>query len=97
MMAAYLIADVVTIRDDAAFDRYKPLVPPTLATFGARYLARSGAVQVLEGDWHPSRVVIVRFDSLERASDWWGSPRYAGAKRLRQEATTTNMIVVEGV
>ena len=96
-MVAYLIADVVNIRDDAAYDRYKPLVPPTLATFGARYLARSGTVQVLEGDWHPSRVVIVRFDSLERASDWWGSPQYANAKRLRQEASATNMIVVEGV
>lgn len=96
-MPAYLIADVVVLHDPHSYERYKPLVPPTLEEFGGRYLARSGAVVALEGDWHPSRVVIVRFDSLQRATDWWRSPVYADARRLRQEAATTNMIVVEGV
>jgi uncharacterized protein (DUF1330 family) len=96
-MSAYLIADVVSIEDAAAYERYKRLVPPTLDRYGGVYLARSGPVTVLEGDWHPSRLVIVRFDRLEQATEWWASSPYAGPKQLRQQATTTNMIVVEGV
>jgi uncharacterized protein (DUF1330 family) len=96
-MSAYLIADVVSIEDAAAYERYKPLVPPTLDRYGGEYLARSGPVTVLEGDWHPSRLVIVRFDRPERASEWWASPQYIGPKQLRQQATTTNMVIVEGV
>ena len=95
-MPAYLIADVVTVHDADAYDRYRPLVPPTLERFGGHYLTRGGAVTVLEGDWHPSRIVIVRFDSARTATDWWRSPVYAEAKPLRQEAALTNMIVVEG-
>jgi uncharacterized protein (DUF1330 family) len=92
----YLIADVVAVDDADAYEAYKPLVPPTLEAFGARYLARSGAVTLLEGDWRPSRVVVVRFDSASRAKEWWSSPIYAEAKRARHRAASTNMIVVEG-
>ena len=68
-----------------------------VAGYGGVYLARSGPVTVLEGDWHPSRLVVVRFDRLERATEWWASWQYTGPKQLRQQATKTNMIVVEGV
>ncbi len=71
--------------------------PPTLATFGGGYLARSGAVTILEGAWAPSRVVVVRFSSVEQAVRWWESADYEEPKRLRQLGTVTNMIVVDGV
>jgi len=96
-VAAYLVADVAEITDRSAYDRYKPLVPPTLETFGGSYLARGGTVTVLEGWWRPSQLVIVRFDHVEQATQWWNSVDYAGPKQLRQQATKTNMIVVEGV
>jgi uncharacterized protein (DUF1330 family) len=96
-MSALLIVDVVSREDPAGYERYKPLVPPTLHAFGAAYLARSGPVTVLEGECQPRRLVVVRFDDAETAKRWWTSPQYAQAKRLRQEATRTNMIVVEGV
>jgi len=96
-MAAYLIADVTRVDDLALYDRYKPLVPPTLQAYGGTYLARSGPVTVLEGGWNPERIVIVRFDSVHQGVAWWTSEEYRDAKRLRQEATVTNLIVVEGV
>lgn len=96
-MPAYLIADVVDVRDSDLYERYKPLVAPTLATFGGEYLARSGAVTILEGAWAPSRVVVVRFASVGQAVRWWESADYEEPKRLRQLGTVTNMIVVDGV
>ena len=95
-MPAYVINDMV-VTDPALFERYKQLSPPTVAQYGGRFLARGGQVDKLEGDWSPSRVVIIEFASLERAHAWCDSPEYAPAKVLRQQAATSRLIVVEGV
>ncbi|HEX9585381.1 MAG TPA: DUF1330 domain-containing protein [Gammaproteobacteria bacterium] len=73
------------------------MVPPTLAPYGRRFLVRGGAIENLEGGWNPARVVVLEFDSVERAKAWWGSPEYADAKALRQATADTEMIVVAGV
>lgn len=95
-MAAYVIVDVEVL-DPVAYQRYKEQVPATLAAYGGRFVARGGRAERLEGDWQPQRIVILEFESLERAKAWWGSTEYAGPKKLRQSASTADMIVVEGV
>ena len=95
-MPAYVINDMV-VTDPELFERYKQLSPATVAQYGGRFLARGGQVENLEGDWSPRRVVIIEFPSLERARAWSDSPEYAPAKLLRQKASTSRLIVVEGV
>lgn len=95
-MAAYVLVDVVSVNDPDLYDRYKQLVPPTLEKYGGTFLARRGSVRVLEGAWDPERVVVIQFDSTQRAVDWWSSVEYQEPRRMRQGATVTNMIVVEG-
>ena len=51
----------------------------------------------LEGDWQPNRIVILEFESVEKAKQWLDSDEYRGARALRHKYATTNMIVVEGV
>ena len=96
-MPAYLIADVTRIRDAESYARYVALVPATLAQYGGAYLARGGTVHVLEGNWRPSRLVLVRFDSSRDALHWWNSSEYEAPKKMRQTAAETNLIVVEGM
>lgn len=96
-MSGYLIADVMAINDHGLYESYKPLVPPSLRPFNGTYLTRGGDVTVLEGSWHPHQLVIVRFESAARAAAWWNSDQYREAKGMRQAATQTNMIVVDGV
>jgi uncharacterized protein (DUF1330 family) len=95
-MAAYIIVDV-EIQDPARYAEYVKVVPATLAAYGGRFLVRGGRAGNLEGDWDPKRIVVLEFDSLERAKAWWASAEYAAPKRLRQSASVTRMIVVEGV
>jgi uncharacterized protein (DUF1330 family) len=52
---------------------------------------------VLEGDWHPSRVVILEFPDLEAARRWYESPEYEEAKRLREGAAKLRMVAVQGL
>ena len=95
-MAAYMIVEL-TVNDAEGFARYRDMVPPTVAAYGGKYLARGGAITTLEGDWNPSRITVLEFPSAERAKAWWDSPEYAEARELRQRTCTTKMIIVEGV
>ena len=96
-MAAYLIVEIKSVSDEATYARYRSRVTPGLEAAGGRYLARGGRTEVLEGGWEPRRIVLVRFDSVDAARRWWESPEYEELKRMRQAATDTNMIIVEGL
>ena len=94
-MSAYVIVDI-EITDPEGYNRYKAMATDTVGLYGGRYVARGGRAEILEGDWKPARVVILEFDSIDRARQWLESPEYRDARRLRQQTARTNMIVVEG-
>ena len=95
-MAAYLISDI-TLRDRTAFEVYRTRAADAIHTYGGRYLARLGEVQVLEGIWNPNMIVIVEFPNLEQARAWYRSPEYAFALEMRDTALSRNLILVDGV
>ena len=94
-MAAYVINDMEVL-DAALLVEYKKLSAPTVAQYGGRFLVRGGKVDKCEGDWQPRRLVVLEFPSLERAHAWLDSVEYAPAMRIRQRASRSNMILVEG-
>ena len=94
-MSAYVIVDI-TVTDPVGYEEYKKLAPPAVAAYGGKYLARGGQVQTLEGDWAPTRLVILEFESAERAKQWLESPEYSAGRQLRHRTATSTMIVVEG-
>jgi uncharacterized protein (DUF1330 family) len=96
-MSAYLIVDVMRVRDEDIYGRYKKQVSPGMVAAGGRYLARGGAIDVLEGDWRPNRLILVRFESAPAARAWWASTEYADLKRARQASTDCNMLIVDGL
>jgi uncharacterized protein (DUF1330 family) len=61
-MAYYAIFDV-TITDLAKYKEYMQKVKPVIEAGGGRYLVRGGAHRVLEGDWSPTRLVVLEFPS----------------------------------
>jgi len=95
-MPAYVIVDI-TVTDPVGYEEYKKLAPPAVAAYGGKYLARGGKVQTLEGDWAPTRLVILEFESAERAKAWLNSPEYREARQMRHRVAKTNMVVIEGV
>ena len=95
-MAAYVIVEINVI-DRARYERYKTLVPPSLAAYGGRFVVRGGRTETIEGEWSPERLVVIEFPTLETARAWWNSPEYAEAKALRQATAKSQMIMVEGV
>jgi len=94
-MSAYVVFDI-EVTDPSVYDDYKKLAPAAIAAHGGRYLARGGRSEVLEGDWSPSRLVILEFDSLDRARAWMDSPEYREAKKLRHASSNARIVAVEG-
>ena len=95
-MSAYVIIDI-EITDPVGYEEYKKLAPAAVALYGGKYIARGGKTETLEGDWSPKRLVILEFESAERARQWLNSPEYRAARQMRQRTTRTNMVVIEGV
>jgi uncharacterized protein (DUF1330 family) len=95
-MSAYIVVQV-DVKDPVRYERYKDLVPASIAKYGGRFVVRGGKTETLEGSWSPKRFVMVEFPDVARAKAWWASEEYAEAKALRQATSHTEMIVVEGV
>ena len=87
-MATYLISDI-TVRDRTAFEIYRTRAADAIHTYGGRYLARLGEVQLLEGSWNPNM--------MEQARAWYRSPEYAFALEMHDKALSRNLILVDGV
>jgi uncharacterized protein (DUF1330 family) len=95
-MPAFLVAEI-EITDPAGFEEYRKGVPATIAAYGGRYIARGGAIEALEGDWNPKRMVIVEFPSMAQAKAWYTSAEYRDLMRMRQRAARTKAVLLEGL
>lgn len=96
MTPAYIIAQV-DVTDPAAYEEYKVLSTRAITESGGRVLVRGGAAKVIEGDWQPSRLVVIQFDSVEQARRWYDSETYRAARLARTNASNTRLVIVEGV
>ncbi|MGV1758915.1 DUF1330 domain-containing protein [Rhizobium sp. A22-96] len=95
-MSAYIISDV-TAKDAEAFQTYRSRAAASIAHYGGRYLVRGGDVEQLEGEWLPRAIIIVEFPDIEQARIWYRSPEYALALKVRDQALSRNLILVDGV
>jgi uncharacterized protein (DUF1330 family) len=94
-MSAYVIVNVNT-RDPQRYETYKKIAQETVTRFGGRYLVRGGEMAVVEGTWKPTRIVVLEFESFERAQEWWRSEDYAPAKQLRQSISDSDLLIADG-
>ena len=92
----YIIA-TVSVTDLVQMGKYREVSTRAMQEHNAEVLVRGGAMQVLEGDWSPERVIVLAFDSVEKAKTFHYSETYQAAKEIRKDAGVMRMIVVEGV
>ncbi len=96
MPSAYIIANV-KITNETQYAEYRKWSTLAMQANGAEPCVRGGKVEVLEGDWTPDRVVILKFASFEAAKAFSKSPEYAKARAAREGAAIMRMIAVEGL
>ena len=95
-MAAYVIVET-DVTDPERYEQYKAASPAAIAAGGGHFLVRGGEFVVLEGDWRPSRLVMLEFEDLEAAKRWYESEVYQEAKKLREGAASFRAVAVQGI
>jgi uncharacterized protein (DUF1330 family) len=96
-MPVYMIAEVRNPTDQAKLDEYRRGNTEVVHRHGGRFLVRGGDVEVLEGEWDPQRIVVMEFPDEAAARAWYDDPDYERLRALRQSASDTDVILVEGV
>ncbi|KMS71327.1 hypothetical protein ACM01_27450 [Streptomyces viridochromogenes] len=96
-MSAFVLFEGTKIIDDEKLEKYKDLVPATIAKFGGRYRVLGGNPSVVEGDWSPSHLVMIEFPSFEQAKAWYESSDYEPLKQMRFASAEGTGIIMEGL
>ena len=95
-MTAYVLAQL-TIHDRARYDRYAAQFMGVLRQFDGRLLAADESPQVLEGEWHHQKVVLIEFKDRDEATRWANSPAYRQIAVDREAATVATVLSVAGL
>jgi uncharacterized protein (DUF1330 family) len=85
-----------TIRDQAGYDAYVEKAMPTIAESGGRVIVVHDDPEVLEGQSHGSRIVVLEFDSVDAARTWYSSPAYQAVVGERHASTQADAVIVGG-
>ena len=96
-MPAYVIGSVTAAWDADPLEEYRRRNTDAVANHGGRFLVRGGEHEVLEGDWEAVRLVVMEFPDAAAARAWWASDEYEAIKPLRRGASTTDIVLVDGV
>ena len=94
-MPAYAIFQIKIINDDK-YKEYVNQVTPIVEKFNGEYLIRGGKSEVILGKWEYPRTVMVKFPSYQRAIDWYNSDEYKPIKKIREDNSKGNCVIVEG-
>jgi len=95
-MAGYLVAQIIKVTDPDGWSEYGAGIAATVERYGGKFLVRRGEIQPLEGEW-PPRMVIIEFESVARAREWYDSEEVRPLIELRQRSAETALSIVEGV
>jgi uncharacterized protein (DUF1330 family) len=97
MTPAYIIVDM-QISDMDQYKQYMAEAPAAVKAAGGEYLVRGGQFEVMEGNWQPARIAMLRFPSFDQAKAFYDGELYRQARTQRAGATEFfNMVLVEGV
>src|SRR6185437_8758686 len=92
----YSVAEI-DIADQAAYSTYVPKAQAAIKTAGGKILAAGGKITTVEGEPTKSRVVIQRWDSLEKFQAYRNSAAFKDLLPLREKVAKFRSFVVEGV
>ena len=86
---------MVDITDPENYPKYIAANAAAFEKYGAKFLARGGQGEVLEGP-AATRLVVIEFETYKVALDCYHSPEYQAALKLRRAASTAHFAIVEG-
>ena len=95
-MAGYFIVQI-NITNPENYKKYIDKVTPIVKKFGGEYIVRGGKLENVEGNWSYERTVVLKFPTYQKVKEWHDSDEYKPIKKIREDNSECNAIIVEGV
>lgn len=95
--AGYYIGEITVKDQDGYMKEFVPLAMKSLQESGGKFLIRGGKTIATQGSAPAPRVVVIQFDSLDKAEAWWNSPTEKAATAIGDKYATFRTFLVEGV
>lgn len=96
MAKGYWVSTYFSVSDPAAMSEYAKLAGPAIAAAGGRFLARGSAAKAYEKGVR-ERLVIIEFDSVEKAIAAHDGPGYQEALKKLGNGAQRDIRIVEGL
>ncbi|HAL46827.1 MAG: DUF1330 domain-containing protein [SAR202 cluster bacterium] len=94
-MSVYSIASI-TVKDWDAYGEYMKRAAPIIESYGGKYLVRGGEILADSTTWHPKRVVILEFPTIEQMNSFRDSDEYKPVAEIRHNAADSEGFTVVG-
>jgi len=95
-MTTYFIVQI-NVKNKEPYKDYLKQVTPIAEKYGGKYIIRGGSYKTMLGKWNYERTVVIQFPSNDAAMKWYNSKEYAPVKKIRENNSEGNVIVIEGV
>lgn len=92
---AYVVIPILKITDAEEFKKIAPISGPAAAAAGGHYIIRTDKMTKLDGT-PPERLVVIAFDSVEKAQAWANSAAVKEVSAMRAKSTQSLSFIVEG-
>jgi uncharacterized protein (DUF1330 family) len=92
---AYAIVDIGEVTDPNLFKTLGPKAGPANEAFGGKFIVRTEAITALDGT-PPKRIVVIAFDSIEKAKAWDASPAQKEVTDIRLKSTKSRSFIADG-
>jgi uncharacterized protein (DUF1330 family) len=96
MTKGYIFAEVNIHSVNAEWNEYSSKVQATLDAYGGVFLIRGGTQNVLEGTTDGGTIVVLEFDSIQRAEEWYASTAYQDILPLRLRNADARVMCLAG-
>ena len=94
-MSAYVIVQI-NVTNNEPYKKYLEKVTPIVQKYQGEYIVRGGKFKKMLGNWDYERTVVIKFPSYEAAMNWYLSEEYEPVKKIREDNSIGNLIIIEG-
>jgi len=82
-------------QDPEKFGAYQQAAGATLMQYGGKILGAGTNVEVADGTWSPIGMVVIEFESMAKAKEWYNFPEYSAIKSQRFDNADSGLVFLD--
>jgi uncharacterized protein (DUF1330 family) len=92
---AYVVVDISEITNPDVFKTLLPKAGPAMQAFNGQFVMRTENITALDGA-APKRIIVIGFDSVEKAKAWNDSAAQKEVNDIRIKSTKSRSFIADG-